>query len=345
MKRPVGVILASIVLGLIAAAQLLFAALMAFSAYTIGHHGLGIYPPPGSAAATPPPAVLIASISLAFSLFLVLLAAWAIVTIVGLVRLRNWARYSVLVIGGCMAALGLLSVCGIILVAAVSAQAAPTPGVPTHVMQAIWLITALFYAAIAAVGIWWLTYFNLRSVKTFFTPNPYAPNATLPPPPGFPNTPSTPTAIIVIACLFLLSTLGCLIALFLPFPAFLYGFILSGPIVKVIYIALGLLTAAIGIGLLRLDNRARLATYGLIALGAINLCLLATPWYRAGFRSYNLQLTESLRPAWVPPTPPFVFSGPILALSAVFGLAVYAAILWLLHRHRAAFTPPPSGPA
>ena len=131
----------------------------------------------------------------------------------------------------------------------------------------------------------------------------------------------------------------------LPFPAFLYGFILTGPIVKVLYIVLGLLTAAIGIGLLRLDNRARLAIYGLIALGAVNLCLLATPWYRTNFRTYNQQLTESFRPAWLPPTPPIVFSGAMFAFSAVVGLAIYAVILWLLHRHRAAFTQPAPDPS
>lgn len=343
MKRPVGVLLSSIVLGLIALALLLFAALMGFGAYSLATHGSQTYP--SANPATPaPPAMVVTAIVGVFAGLLVLLAIWAIVTLIGLVRLKNWARYSVLVIGGCMTAFGLIAACGILLMAAMgdqflaTANNPPPQNVPPHLMQGILLTIGLFYGLMAAIGIAWLIYFNLKSVKFSFVPLPptYS-DATLPPPALFPATPRTPTAVVVLACLFLLGTLICLMMPLLPFPAFLFGFILTGPSVKIVYLLIALVNTAIGIGLLRRDNRARLATYWLIALGSINFVLIATPWYRSKLQTYNLAVTRSLTPAWVPPTPPVSYSGPMLAFSAVIGIATYAVVVWILHRYRAAF--------
>jgi len=346
MKRPVGVILTSILLGLIALVQLLVAAGMGFGAYAIASHGPATYTSANPATPAPPAIVMTVFIGV-FAGFLALLAAWAIVTLIGLIRLRNWARYSILVIGGCMAAFGLVSSCGSVLMAAMGDQFAaaspnpPPPGLPPHLMQGIFLVTALFYGLIAVIGIAWLIYFNLRGIKiSFTTPTIAYSDATLPPPTEFPTTPPaprTPVAIVVLACLFLLGAFSCLIVLLLPFPAFLFGFIVTGPTVKIVYILLALLNAAIGIGLLRRDNRARLATYGLVAVGGVNLLLIATPWYRANFQAYSLEITRSFTPAWVLPTPPIVYSGPMLAFSALIGIVIYAAVLWILHRYRATF--------
>ncbi len=224
MKRPVGVILASIVLGCFAALQLLAAALYILLAFTI-RHGLPVQPTQPAM----PTGALLTGIMIFTSFFFAILAAWAIFTLVGLLRLRNWARYSVLVIGGCLAILGVLSIAGSIVA---SAFLPANPNLAPHTMQFVFLFTGLIYAAIAAIGAWWLVYFNLRSVKAFFLPHyppQYSSHSTqnpgasglasetwdgAPPPPMPYRTPGrfahVPTSIVVLTCLFLLGTLFCL---------------------------------------------------------------------------------------------------------------------------------------
>jgi hypothetical protein len=49
---------------------------------------------------------------LAISVFYAALAVWAILTVIGILRLRSWARYSVLIIGGGLAVIGVFAVFG-----------------------------------------------------------------------------------------------------------------------------------------------------------------------------------------------------------------------------------------
>ena len=101
MKRPVGLILTAIVLGFIALSQLGMAALMTVTGF-IGRSGIHSARP--GAPALPPSFLLYFTIGLA--IIMAFLATWAILTLVGLLRLINAARISVLVIGGCLAGFG-----------------------------------------------------------------------------------------------------------------------------------------------------------------------------------------------------------------------------------------------
>ena len=98
MKRPIGLILSAIVLSLAALFLLLMTALMAFAGLFAGHQ-------PTVPAA---PHFLI-YFMLAISVFYAVLAVWAILTVIGILRLRSWARYSILIIGGGLAVLGILT--------------------------------------------------------------------------------------------------------------------------------------------------------------------------------------------------------------------------------------------
>jgi hypothetical protein len=355
MKRPIGVILSSIVLGLFAALQLLFAALVGLGGAFL-HHA----PPPPAAyppGMTPPPANFLTILLAAYAVFLVLLATWAIVTLVGLVRLRNWARYSVLVIGGCMAALGLLSVVGMIFAMTILPSLPQPPNVPAHTMQAAFLFDGVIFAVVTAIGVWWLVYFNLRSTKVFFVPA-YPPGfepayvldpatfPAMPPPPYAPPSSypprgplqRVPTAVIVLACLFLFGGITCAGCLFLPYPAFVAGFTLSSAASHVLYIVLGLISIAVAAGLFRLDNRFRIATFVLLALGSANVLLLLTPWCRARLTAYTGRLYESLHMGYMVQPAQTMFTGPLMVFAVLFSLSIYGVIAWILHRYRAAFT-------
>ena len=295
MKRPLGVILTSVVLGLFAAVQLLFAVVMAFAGFAIGRAGAIPASPAYPASVAPPSSGFLTAMMVGLGLFYVLLAIWAITTIVGLIRLRGWGRYSVLVIGGCLAGLGLTSIFGVIVMAAVAPS---LPGMPPsaspNLMHGVLIFECVIFAVISAIGVWWLVYFNLRTTKAaFLVPMlspydpalaaypapPYAidprifPDLPAPPPPYIPPPPgfftNIPVAVIVIAVFFLFGALSCLPFSFVPIPGFFCGFIFTGFPVHLLYFTLAVLMGAIGYGLLRLDNRARLATYAMMLFGIV----------------------------------------------------------------------------
>ena len=101
-------------------------------------------------------------------LFYLALAAWAIATVVGLFRMRNWARISMIVIGSGLTLLGLF----ITLVSAampLMMKSIPmSPDTNPVVMRAIFIVIAVVWFLIAAVGLWWLVYFALRRTREAF---------------------------------------------------------------------------------------------------------------------------------------------------------------------------------
>ncbi|MCU1323261.1 MAG: hypothetical protein JWM43_2910 [Acidobacteriaceae bacterium] len=346
MKRPVGIILSVIVLGCFAAGQLLFTALMAFSAV----FGSRAYGSGGSLA--PPPKII-----LYFGLFAALLfaamATWSIFTIIGLVRLRNWARISILIIGGCLVFLGgssaLFAIAAIFLSPTPNAQSPLT----SHTQHLVLAITGIFYGLLAAVGVWWLVYFNLRRVRALFAP-PISrlPDCTLDPAGyrAFSAPPSrfaqVPTTITILACLFFVSALTCGLMAFAPLPAFLLGFIITGSGQHILYAVLAILSGLIGYGLIHLDNRARIATIALLCLGILNVPLMMLPWYQSQFRIYNQQIVDKFQLPGLPATAPPALTSAYFIFIGVIGLVIYGGIFWLIQRHRASFlkSSPPSLP-
>jgi len=371
MKRPAGVILTSMVLGLGAAFQLLMAVAAAFAWFAIRH--LPAVPPPEThvypPGATPPGMGFLTGVMIVQVALYLLLATWAMVTLVGLVRLRNWARYSVLAIGGCMSAIGLMTgaVMAILAVVAPSLPGMP-PNAPPHLMQGVFVFEGIIFGLIAGVGVWWLVYFNLRATKAFFVPAAalgYSPEAgpayaidpntfpTLPPPPvAFaPTAPGrfsrVPVPVTVIACLFLFSGVCCLSMTFLPFPGLFLGFLFTGFPVHLLYFSLAAVSGLIGYGLLRLDNRARLLCYAFMAFGALNFALLLTPWGQTQYALYNAQILGRMGAPALPGYDPSAFTHVIMLAAIPICLVLYGAQVWILQHYRAAFVNPPhdSAPA
>jgi hypothetical protein len=331
MKRPIGLILSAIALSLAALFLLLMTAVMAFAGVFAGRQP--------SIAASPHLEIYFA---LAFSLFYAALAVWAILTVIGILRLRPWARYSILIIGGGLAVFAILSFFGTL----VSRSMLPTlqsqqPAADPHLMSIIFLFMAAINLLIAAVGIWWLVYFNQRSVRELFA----NPNLLLPTAAGASSRfGQTPTAIKIIGGVLLFSSACCLFCVLLPFPAFFLGFILPPPATHILYLCFAAFTGWMGYGLLNLKESARLSTMAFQLLGCANVALASLPWYRVQFRLYMTQITSYM------PTMPGQFqvslrnATTLIIFTVIWCLLIYGIVLWLLHRHRAAFktpTPPP----
>jgi hypothetical protein len=283
MKRPFGVTFSAILLLLGSLLQLLMAFLMALSGALSGKipsSGL-----PG--APTPPPMPSwMPVVMYALCAFFVALAAWGILTTVGLFRLRRWARYSVLIIGGGLALIGLVSLLSTLVMLAVpppvpaSVDAYQAPLVQT-MTKFIFAIVAFLYGIVSAVGISWLVYFNLKRVREVFAGAPsQAPESRCPLP------------ISVLAVLSMIGAGSCLLTVFLPLPGAFFGWILYGWGKVALYLVFAVLSAAVGIGLWRLEEWGRRLMLGLMVVGLANsVVYLVRP---ALLLQYNTELYRKM---------------------------------------------------
>jgi hypothetical protein len=333
MKRPVGLILSAILLSLAALFLLLMTALTAFASI-FAQRQLSIAAMPHFALYS----------MLAVSVFYAVLAAWAILTVIGILRLRRWGRYSILIIGGGLALLGVLAAAFSLLFSRTMLPAlqAQQPTANPHIMSLVFLFVAAFYSLIAAVGIWWLIYFNLRSIHAIFSDPAILVLSSAGAGGDFSRT---PTAIKIIGGFLLFSALCCLLCAFLPFPAFLFGFIVPPGATHILYVCFAAVAAFTGYGLLRLKEPARLLTIGFLIFGCCNILLAILPWYRAQFCLYMTQLMAAT--PTMPGQPQIFFDYTVTLIFISYGLCliVYGLVFWLLHRHRASFrTPAPPSP-
>ncbi len=336
MKRPIGLILSAIVLSLAALFFILTAAFMVF---------VGIFADHRPNIATTPFTTqhFFLYLMLAVALFYVALATWAILTIIGILRLRSWARYSILIIGGGITILSLFAAMGTLVSRTILPNlAAQQPNVDRHIFSIVSFVIVAFYLIVAAVGVWWLIYFNLRSIRELFSIAKFR----IPSPIDTLVTPDpVPPAIKIVAGFLLLGAVFCLLCIFLPFPAFFLGFILPPKVSHILYVAFTALASFAGYGLLRLKESARLLTIAFLLLGFCNLAMLALPWYQSRLNTYTAQIMQSIPLMQGQFPPPVAYSSALLLFSCTFGLIVYGFVFWLLHRHRAAFqTPAPSEP-
>jgi hypothetical protein len=333
MKRPIGLILSAIVLSGAAFFLTLTTGLMVLAGVFADRHQPLIATTP----ATTPHFFLY--LMLAVAVFYAALATWATLTVIGILRLRSWARYSTLIIGGGLAVLGLFAGMGTL----VSRTMLPTlsaqqPNADPRILSVVFFVMTGFYLLITAVGVWWLIYFNLRSVREIFSIAKFeilsSTHTLVRPDP-------VPTSVKIIAGFLFLGAVCCLLCLFLPFPAFLFGFILPITATHILYLAIAALTAVAGYGLLRLKESARLLTMGFLILAFCNLVMAGLPWYQSRLQTYSALITHSMPVMPGQTQLPFTYSLTLLIFSAFVGLIVYGFALWLLHRHRAAFKTPP----
>jgi hypothetical protein len=118
------------------------------------------------------PRIAVVRIILAsFDLIVLLFLVWSAATVVGLFRLRSWARPSIIAIG-VIDFIVFAVFCGIMIRArftpiVIGLDAHPNPAMPFPV-GAMLLALAAIYGAVALIGLWWAVYFNLSPVRLAF---------------------------------------------------------------------------------------------------------------------------------------------------------------------------------
>ncbi len=332
MKRPFGMTFSAIVLLAGSLIQVLAAFGMALS---------GAIMPPQSAVGAgmqrAPTPTWMPLLMYFMSAFVAGLAAWGIVTAIGLFRLRRWARYSVLVIGGCLAFFGLVSMLSTLVMTLVpltpppAADAAVLAAGQAHTVQIItrimFVLIACFYGIMCAIGISWLVYFNRKTARDAFAgqiPDAVvegAPTVLLIVSPG-----PRPILISVIAVLNMIGAVAVLMTMFLPVPALAFGFILQGWAKIATYLIYCCLQISVGIGLWQLREWSRRLMLGVLVLGVAQSAFCA--FHPSLIVRYSAEVSKLVSPV---PTPlPAHFQSVMLSVSFGFSVLFCIAIAAVL---------------
>ncbi|MGC2640003.1 MAG: hypothetical protein WA294_22690 [Acidobacteriaceae bacterium] len=313
MRRPAGVIAAAVVLGLIALVGI-FAMMLALGFAVFVHN-------PILPSAFRPFVILFNGLGLCFFLF----CAWVFID---LLRMRNWARISAIILGALIFLFSALAGVGILLA---QKYAALLPQGPNPIdMTAIFIGIAVFYFLFALIGVWWIVYFTRQAVCAAFrgagimvtNPDILPPGgaSVIAPAPG-PGLSGWRIVIIVWACLMLISVLSLPIVFVMHTPLFLFGMIVTGPAETAILLVLAALEIFLGIGLLRKWKPAwYVALLWQLYTLAFALCFLI-PGMRARFVACEEQAAARWMPAGTPQFPSsLVWNGPLMTFCFVLGM-------------------------
>jgi hypothetical protein len=298
MSRPVGVTASAIVAILGSSFALLLAVLSVASLFIATAQPQ----PPNS------PQFVIAGAAM-FTAF----AVFGIWTSVGLFRLRSWARTSILVFAGFLAAFSIFGLVG--------TMAVPMPPEMTAGTEQLFrrVIAAMFGLPLA-IAVWWLIQFNTQSTKAAFA-SPTVDAAS-----------PRPLSITVIAWASILGGVSCVFAILARAPAFLFGATFYGWTAGVIYAVFGALSLFIGKGLLDLREEARILAIGWFGFSFIHGSLIMlVPSLRQ--RMFELQRAIAQNQKNPIAFDQGMFMNVIFAFSAI----VVASAIWFLIRNRAAF--------
>lgn len=181
------------------------------------------------------------------AVFFLAMPAIGVFTGVGLLRLRNWARISILIWSGITVFSSLFALIGFLLL--------PFPAFPSTSPQistgAIKAVIVILYGIPMLIGISWLILFNRKSVKEQFLGR--GPTAIAPDSPVRARCP-LPVAIIAGFMLFSVLTMFAMPLLHLPVATILFGQRIHGEPGNFIYASSAVLYLAAAIGLLTLKR-------------------------------------------------------------------------------------------
>jgi hypothetical protein len=326
MRRSAGVTIAAVVGFIGSALTLLFGAFMILA--------FVVTPATDSVPAFSKVIVLVTSV------IMLGLAAWGIATGINLLRLREWARISVIVFSGLllvMAVPGLLMM--LVMPLPIPSVSAVPPGQSTlpleHLMTAIRIGMAIFYALLALLGGWWLYFFNTRPIREIFRGAAATGSSTWAPavlaPTEIPGAPKRPVSITIIAYLALLG--GCTFPILniLHLPITFLGFFFTGGKASLIGIGFMSVQLLMAYGLLRLEKWGRnLAIYYFNFAIFNSIISVILPGAQARYEAATAAMQNSLG---LPPSP---FQFP-LWISLVFSLPLIGIQLWFVVTRKQAF--------
>lgn len=319
MRRPPGVVVAAVILGLIALFGIFGEVLIL--GITIFVHA-PVIPSLPAARAT----LLVTNTAvLCFFLF----CEW---TVAGLFRMRRWARVAVLIIGGLMFCISAVLCVGMTLV---HVPPLPVTRGPSPVsLHTVFLAMATFYGLLSLVGAWWLVYFNLGPVRAAFRAADPRLRAGETVGPGS-ATPASRMVIVVWACLMLAGSLFFPWALWMHLPVFLFGGVLRGAAAAGTLAGLLIVQVFLGIGLLQKWKAAWYVGLASLAYWVAHALSFLLPGAWARFGAYQRELAARWGAgAHFGHTALAMNQRPLMAMGLGMGTAIVLVLAWALVRRR-----------
>jgi len=246
------------------------------------------------------------------ALMFVAFACIGLWTSVGLFRLRPWARTSILVFAGLLAAGSLF---GLLIFVSV-----PIYAVTPLTENTLRLVIAWLFGVPLVIAVWWLIQFNTRSTKAAFASS--ISEAASP----------RPLSVTIIAGTCIFGGVSCVLGILSRIPAFLFGGTFNGWTAGVIYALFGALTLYIGKGLLELREEAWILAIGWFGFSFVHASLVTlVPPLRQRLLESQRVFTQN-QPAPVP-----FDQGRVINVTFVIAGIVAATAIWFLIRSRDAF--------
>jgi hypothetical protein len=287
------------------------------------------------------PISLVSSMGLAV-FFEIGLAAWGILTALGLLRLKGWSRISILIFAGQLAVIAGFG--GLIIMILPLPE---TRGTPENFTSILRISTALFWAAMLLIAVWWLVLFTRKSVVAQFSGVPAT--ATVPGDPasgsiGAPAImspkPRRPLTITIIAWFYVASVPLMIPSLLISgarsMPVPFFWTVLEGKNLLIYYALFGAVMLASGIGLLKNKAWAFWLTMGIQTFGLLNIAaVVLLPGREARWERFTESLSHSFPPETLDQSLSFLKT--VMAISAAGGFIFALAVLWLLWSRRKRF--------
>jgi len=274
---------------------------------------------------------------LLFSVALYLaLGVWGVASGIGLLRLRQWARISILVFSGILL---VFTVPALLILPFIPMPS--TAGMPDDFGLIIKVGMGAIYGSIAAIGVGWLYFFNQRTVSDQFR-RLSGPGSTEPPFPA--AQPSRrPLSITIIGWLLLLGPVFLVPTLLLHLPMLFFGQSLDGWRASLFVLTWCAVQGTAGVGLLKLQPWARILAIATFLFGMLNCLWMTLPGSMSRLEQMNtaMQVRMGL-PALAAP-PGVLRIG--LWMGVVVGVAGMAIQIWFVATRKQAFSALPETPA
>jgi hypothetical protein len=336
MKRSAGVTAAAVVALVGCGCICLLNVLSLFGLLALSRKGIPETPLPQQG-----PISLVASMGWAV-FFEIGLAAWGILTALGLLRLKGWSRISMLIFAGQLAVIAGFG--GLILLILPLPK---TLGTPENFSSILRISTALFWGATLLIAVWWLVIFTRKSVVAQFSGVPATVTVPGDPASGRIGAPAVitpkirrPLTITIIAWLYV-----AYVAMMIPAwlisgarstPAPFFWTLLEGRGLLIYYLLFGAVMLASGIGLLKNKAWAFWLTMGIQTFGLLNIAaVVLLPGREARWERFTESLSHSFPPETLDQSLSFIKTA--LAISAAGGFIFALAVMWLLWSRRKRF--------
>jgi hypothetical protein len=266
-----------------------------------------------------------------FMVFLALVlfaaAAWGIASGTGLMRLREWSRISMLVFSALLLFVCIPGLLMFLFMPFPPPGTAPSPEMTKEMLAATRIFMAVLYGILAALGGWWIYFFNKRSTKDQFL------KVRIPGLEGMPGgeviSPyARPLSITLIAWWLLISGFIGVLGLSVNPPVFFLGYFFKGTYASMLMLGLALVQSLIGFGLLKLRPWGRtLAIYYFQFLIFNSLTMVLIPGTQARFeQAMSEMLSDMQGTLGTPPSPMHV---PIW-FGVIFAVPLLSLLLWIV---------------